>query len=128
MVDLATLTGAIGIALGQQAAGLFSNNDELQTALLAASKESGERLWPMPMWDEYMETIKGDMAEVKNSGGRGSGVSTSAKFIEHFTEGYPWAHLDIANVAWTGSEKDPLSAKGATGYGVRLLVDLAESY
>ena len=128
VVDLATLTGAIGVALGQQAAGLFSNNEQLQDALLAASRASMERLWPMPMWDEYMETIKGDMAEVKNSGGRASGVSSSAKFIEHFTEGYPWAHLDIANVAWTTSEKDALTPKGATGYGVRLLVELAESY
>ena len=128
VVDLATLTGAIGVALGQQAAGLFSNNEELQAALLAASAGSRERLWPMPMWDEYMDTIKGDMAEVKNSGGRASGVSSSAKFIEHFTEGYPWAHLDIANVAWTTSEKDVLTPKGATGFGVRLLADLAESY
>jgi leucyl aminopeptidase len=128
VVDLATLTGAIGVALGQQAAGLFSNDDALQAALLGASTKSRERLWPMPMWDEYMDTIKGDMAEVKNSGGRASGVSSSAKFIEHFTEGYPWAHLDIANVAWTTSEKDALTPKGATGFGVRLLVDLAESY
>ena len=82
----------------------------------------------MPMWDEYNETIKSDMAEVKNSGGRASGVSSSAKFLEHFTEGYPWAHLDIANVAWATSEKDALTPKGATGYGVRLLVDLAEAY
>ena len=128
VVDLATLTGAIGIALGQQAAGLFSNNDALQAALLAASTASGERLWPMPMWDEYTEAIKGDMAEVKNSGGRAGGVSTSAKFIEHFTEGYPWAHLDIANVAWTTTEREALAPKGATGFGVRLLVDLAEAY
>ncbi len=128
VVDLATLTGAIGVALGQQAAGLFSNNDELQAALMAASVKSAERLWPMPMWDEYMEAIKGDMAEVKNSGGRAGGVSTSAKFIEHFTEGYPWAHLDIANVAWSATEREALNPKGATGYGVRLLVDLAEAY
>jgi leucyl aminopeptidase len=126
VVDLATLTGAIGVALGQQAAGLFSNNDELQTALMAASAKSAERLWPMPMWDEYMEAIKGDMAEVKNSGGRGGGVSTSAKFIEHFIEDYPWAHLDIANVAWSTAEREALNPKGATGFGVRLLVDLAE--
>ena len=125
VVDLATLTGAIGIALGQQAAGLFSNNEELQTGLMRAAAASGERLWPMPMWDEYNDTIKSDMAEVKNSGGRASGVSSSAKFIEHFTEGYPWAHLDIANVAWMTSEKDALTPKGATGYGVRLLVELA---
>lgn len=128
VVDLATLTGAIGVALGQQAAGLFSNNDELQNAVMAASAKSSERLWPMPMWEEYMDTIKGDMAEVRNSGGRTSGVSSSAKFIEHFTEGYPWAHLDIANVAWVLSDKDAMTPKGATGFGVRLLVDLAESY
>ena len=128
VVDLATLTGAIGVALGSQAAGLFGNDEALQAALQAASTVSGERLWPMPMWDEYMEVIKGDMAEVKNSGGRTGGVSSSAKFIEHFTEGYPWAHLDIANVAWATSEKAPLQPKGATGFGVRLLVDLAEAF
>jgi leucyl aminopeptidase len=128
VVDLATLTGAIGVALGSQAAGLFGNDEALQAALQTASTVSGERLWPMPMWDEYMEVIKGDMAEVKNSGGRTGGVSSSAKFIEHFTEGYPWAHLDIANVAWATSEKAPLQPKGATGFGVRLLVDLAEEF
>jgi leucyl aminopeptidase len=127
VVDLATLTGAIGVALGQQAAGLFSNDSALQNALLAAAEGSGERLWPMPMWDEYMEAIKGDLAEVKNTGGRAGGVSTSAKFIEHFTEGYPWAHLDIANVAWSGSEKDATTPKGATGFGVRLLVQWVEA-
>jgi leucyl aminopeptidase len=127
VVDLATLTGAIGIALGPQAAGLFSNHNGLQEALIAASHQSGERLWPMPMWDEYNEAIKGDMAEVKNSGGRTGGVSTSAKFIEHFTEGYPWAHLDIANVAWSTAEREATHPKGATGYGVRLLVALAEA-
>ncbi|MCB0066920.1 MAG: hypothetical protein KDD77_07215, partial [Caldilineaceae bacterium] len=128
VVDLATLTGAIGIALGTQAAGLFDNNADLEAALMGASAQSGERLWPMPMWEEYMEPIKGDMGEVKNSGGRGGGVSTSAKFIEHFTEGYLWAHLDIANVAWSTTERDAMTPKGATGFGVRLLVDLAESY
>lgn len=126
VVDLATLTGAIGVALGPHAAGLFSNDDALQEALMTASKRSGERLWPMPMWEEYKEAIQSDMAEVKNSGGRNSGVSTSAKFIEHFTEGYPWAHLDIASVAWTTAERNALTPKGATGYGVRLLAELAE--
>lgn len=128
VVDLATLTGAIGIALGTQAAGLFSNNDELQTALLTAAERSGERLWPMPMYEEYVDDIKSDMAELKNSGGRFGGVSTSAKFIEHFTEGYPWAHLDIASMVWSGGDKDPATPKGATGYGVRLLVALAEAF
>jgi leucyl aminopeptidase len=128
VVDLATLTGAIGIALGTQAAGLFSNNDALQNALLGAADRSGERLWPMPMYDEYLEEIKSDMAELKNSGGRFGGVSTSAKFIEHFTEGYPWAHLDIASMVWASGDKDPATPKGATGYGVRLLVELAETF
>lgn len=128
VVDLATLTGAIVIALGSQAAGLFSNNENVENALLASAARTGERLWPMPMYDEYMDDIKSDMAEVKNSGGRTGGVATSAKFIEHFTEGYPWAHLDIAAMAWTSSDKDPATPKGATGYGVRLLVDLAQTF
>lgn len=128
VVDLATLTGAIGIALGSQAAGLFSNNDALQKALLTAADHSGERLWPMPMYEEYVDDIKSDMAELKNSGSRFGGVSTSAKFIEHFTEGYPWAHLDIASMVWASADKDPATPKGATGYGVRLLVALAEAF
>lgn len=128
VVDAATLTGAIGVALGPHAAGLFVNHDALKDALLTASSRSAERIWQMPLYDEYMDAIKGDMAEVKNSGGRGGGVGTSAKFIEHFTEGYPWAHLDIANVAWMSNEKDPLNSKGATGFGVRLFVELAKSF
>jgi leucyl aminopeptidase len=128
VVDLATLTGAIGVALGPQAAGLFANNDSLRDALLGAAERTGERLWPMPLYDEYMDDIKGEMAEVKNSGGRTNGVGTSAKFIEHFTEGYPWAHLDIASMVWTNSDKDAVTPKGATGYGVRLLVDLAQTF
>lgn len=128
VVDTATLTGAIGVALGPHAAGLFVNDDGLKDAIVAASERSAERVWHMPLFDEYKDAIKGDMAEVKNSGGRGGGVGTSAKFIEHFTEGYPWAHLDIANVAWVTSEKAPLFPKGATGFGVRLFVELAKAY
>jgi leucyl aminopeptidase len=128
VVDLATLTGAIGVALGPQAAGLFANDRALQEALLAAAERSGERLWPMPMYDEYKEEIKSDMAEVKNSGGRDAGVSTSAKFLEHFTEGYPWAHLDIASMAWAKKELGAAIPKGATGYGVQLLVEIAKAY
>ena len=81
----------------------------------------------MPMYAEYADEIKSDMAEVKNSGGRTSGVSSSAKFIEHFTEGYPWAHLDIASMVWTDADANPVNPKGATGYGVRLLVELANA-
>jgi leucyl aminopeptidase len=128
VVDLATLTGAVVVALGKQAAGLFSNHEALQHALVQAAERSGERLWPMPMYEEYKESIRSDMAEVKNSAGRSSGISASAKFIEHFTEEYPWAHLDIAGMVWTDSDKNPLIPKGATGYGVRLLVELAGTY
>jgi len=125
VVDLATLTGAVGIALGAQAAGLFSNDDSVRDGLLAASAASGERLWPLPLWDEYKEAIKSEMAQVKNSGGRMGGVSTSAKFLEHFTEGYPWAHLDIAAMVLSDSGS-ALAPKGATGFGVRLLVAFAQ--
>jgi leucyl aminopeptidase len=128
VVDLATLTGAVGIALGSQAAGLFANNEALQDALLAAAHASGERLWPMPMYDEYNDEIQSEMAEVKNSAGRMAGVAASAKFIEHFTEGYPWAHLDIAAMVWSQSDGNALAPKGATGYGVRLLIELAQAY
>lgn len=128
VVDLATLTGAIGIALGPYAAGLFYNEAWLREEMLAASERSGDRLWPMPLFDEYMEAIKGDLAEVKNSGGRSGGVGTSAKFLEHFTEGYPWAHLDIASVAWSTADKEPIHPKGASGFGVRVLVELASHF
>lgn len=125
VVDLATLTGAVGIALGKVRGGLFANNAGLQDALMAAGERSGDKLWPFPMDEEYVEGIKSDMAEVKNSGGKGSGLSSSAKFLEHFTEGYPWAHLDIASMVWSDTDKGAESPKGATGYGVRLLVELA---
>ncbi len=128
VVDLATLTGAIGIALGTQAAGLFSNDSSLQDALVAAADKSGDRVWPMPMYDEYMDTIKSDMAQVKNSGSRTSGVSSSAKFLEHFTEGYPWAHLDIAYMALHGKGGGAEGTKGASGYGVQLLTALAQTF
>lgn len=125
VVDLATLTGAVGVALGKVRAGLFANDSALQDALMAAGERSGDKLWPFPMDQEYADSIKSDMAEVKNSGGAGSGVASSAKFLEHFTEGYPWAHLDIAAMAWADSGKGAENPKGATGFGVRLLVELA---
>ena len=128
VVDLATLTGSVVVALGPHAAGLFSNDDGLRDRLLDASEESGERLWPLPLYDEYMDAIRSDMAEVKNSGGRAGGVGTSAKFIEHFTEGYPWAHLDIAGVSWSQKSVDSFTPKGATGFGVRLLMNFVENF
>ncbi|MEM7538338.1 MAG: leucyl aminopeptidase [Chloroflexota bacterium] len=128
VIDLATLTGAAVVALGSQAAALFANDDTLRDGLLAASTTTRERIWPMPLYDEYKQEIKSDMAEVKNSGGRGGGVATSAKFLEHFTEGYPWAHLDIAGVSWCKKRPNAYTPKGATGFGVRLLVEFAMNY
>ena len=129
VVDLATLTGAISFALGPHAAGLFTEDDALRDRLLAAAGATGERLWPMPMYAEYADAIKSDFADVKNSTApdKYAGVSTSAKFLQHFTEGYPWAHLDIAGMAWLATAR-PMHPKGATAFGVRLLVQLLRDW
>jgi len=127
VVDIATLTGAQSIALGPQAAAVFSNDAELTGKLLAAAAASDERLWRMPLYDEYEEAIKSQVADVKNSAGRYSGIGTSAKFLEHFTEDYPWAHVDMASMAFSDEDK-PARPKGATGYGVRLFTAFLEEY
>ena len=121
MVDLATLTGAIIVALGNEYAGLFANNDELAERLIAAGKAVGEKLWRMPLGDSYDRAIDSDAADVKNIGGdRGAGSTIGAQFIKRFVNDVPWAHLDIAGVAW--SKKDSATVpKGATAFGVRLL-------
>lgn len=121
MIDLATLTGAITVALGYEYAGLFSNNDKLSTMLADAGTQVGEPLWRLPMGKAYDKDINSDVADVKNIGsGRGAGSITAAHFLERFVNKTPWAHLDIAGMAWEKSDK-PLTGKGATGYGVRLL-------
>jgi leucyl aminopeptidase len=127
VVDLATLTAAQRIALGPQAAALFSNEDTLASTLLDASIASGERLWRMPLYEEYRDAIKSQVADVKNSGGRHGGLGTSAKFLEHFTEGYPWAHIDMASMSLSEEER-PAQPRGATGYGVRLLTAFLEAW
>jgi leucyl aminopeptidase len=127
VVDIATLTGTQAMALGPQAAAVFSNSDDLATALLAAADASGDRLWRMPLYDEYAEAIKSQVADVKNTGGRTGGIGTSAKFIEHFTEGYPWAHVDMASMGLAEDDK-PAQPKGATGYGVRLFTAFLEGF
>jgi leucyl aminopeptidase len=121
MVDLATLTGAIIIALGNDYAGLYSNNDELSQNLLAASGAEGEPLWRMPLPDQYNRQIDSMIADVKNTGGRPGGSITAALFIQRFVNGLPWAHLDIASTAWKKPSTVPTIPDGATGYGVRLL-------
>ena len=120
MIDLATLTGAIMVSLGREHAGLFSNNDALSERLLAAGKAVQEPLWRMPMGDAYDKLINSDIADMKNIGNRYGGSITAAQFLQRFVKDTPWAHLDIAGMAWT--EKDSaVVPKGASGYGVRLL-------
>ena len=127
VIDLATLTGACVVALGQGiAAGIFCNDEALQDKLVASGKAVHERLWPLPLWDDYKKAIKSPVADMKNSGGRSSGVASSAVFLQEFTD-YPWAHLDIAGSAL--AEKDgPYTPAGATGYGVRLLVEFLRNW
>jgi leucyl aminopeptidase len=120
IVDLATLTGAIIISLGNEYGGLFANDDGLADKLLAAGKASGDQLWRFPLGDAYNKLIDSPIADMKNVGPRGAGSITAAQFIQRFVDdGVKWAHLDIAGMAW--ADKDgPTWAKGATGYGVRL--------
>ena len=121
IVDLATLTGAIIISLGHVHAGLFCNDDELADRLMKAGRAVGEPLWRMPLGEEYDQAIKSEAADMKNTGDRAGGSITAAQFLKRFIENdLPWAHLDIAGTAWSSKDR-PLSAKGATGFGVRLL-------
>lgn len=120
MIDLATLTGAIIIALGHEKAGLFSNDDQLAAQLTAASLAVGEPLWRLPLGDEYDKLIKSDIADMKNVGSRGGGSITAAQFLQRFVGKTPWAHLDIAGVAWAKCDHGVVP-KGASAFGVRLL-------
>ncbi|MHC4973812.1 MAG: leucyl aminopeptidase [Planctomycetota bacterium] len=122
IIDLATLTGACVVALGDAAAGLFSNDDGVRDRLTAAAESAGEPLWPLPLYPRYTEMMKSPYADLRNGGGRWGGACTAAAFLQEFVAGVPWAHLDIAGTAWT--ERDAgYQRKGATGYGVRLLWD-----
>ena len=129
IVDLATLTGAIIISLGNEHAGLFSNDDKLSEQLTAAGKAVGEPLWRQPMGPEYDKLIDCDAADMKNiGGGRAGGSITAAQFLQRFIkQGTPWAHLDIAGVAWSTKEKATVP-KGGTGFGVRLLDNFVATY
>jgi leucyl aminopeptidase len=120
IVDIATLTGASTIALGQEAIAMLGKDEALKRKLRDAGETTGERVWELPLWDEYYDLIKSDIADVKNSGGRSGSVITAAALLSQFVQAYPWAHLDIASTAWTDKER-PYTPKGATGIGVRLL-------
>lgn len=123
VIDLATLTGACVIALGHTASGLMSTDDKLLEKIRAAADATGEKVWPLPLYEEYAEQIKSDIADLKNTGGRPAGTITAGYFLKEFAGEFPWAHLDIAGTAWTAKPR-PYTPKGATGVGVRLLLEL----
>ena len=127
MVDLATLTGAIMVALGTEYAGLFSNNDELAERLAKVGLETGERVWRMPLGPEYDKLIDSQFADMKNAGVRHGGSITAAQFLQRFVDGTPWAHLDIAGTAM-GAPKSEINQSWGSGYGVRLLDRLVADY
>jgi len=124
LVDAATLTGAIVVALGHLNVGLFSNNDAMRDRVLRAAQAEGERMWPMPLEDDYKDYLKSAFADLANVGGRWGGAITAAYFLKEFAEDTPWVHLDIAGTAWLDDAK-PFMAKGPTGLPVRTLVRLA---
>jgi leucyl aminopeptidase len=122
IIDVATLTGACQVALGNICSGAFTNNQPLVDKVIAAGQEVGEPAWQLPMFDEYKELIKSDFADIKNTGGRYGGAITAAKFLEEFIDKTPWVHLDIAGTSDTDKDKGYL-VKGATGVPVRTLVN-----
>jgi leucyl aminopeptidase len=124
LVDAATLTGAVAVALGHLNVGLFASEDAMRDRLLAASRAEGERMWPLPLEDDYKEYLKSAFADIANVGGRWGGAVTAAVFLKEFAEDTPWVHLDIAGTAWLDESK-PYLAKGPTGLPVRTLVRLA---
>jgi leucyl aminopeptidase len=122
MIDLATLTGACVVALGHEASGLMGNSRRLLNSLKQAGEHCGERVWELPLWDSYGEAMKSDIADLKNAGSRDGGSITAGWFLKQFVGTIPWAHLDIAGTAWRDKAL-PCSPKGATGVGVRLLIE-----
>jgi leucyl aminopeptidase len=119
VLDIATLTGAIVVALGHAASGVMGTDERLIEELRGAGDRAGERVWPLPLWDEYRDLMKSDIADVKNAGGRPAGSISAGWFLREFVDGFPWAHLDIAGTAYTERE-DTTRVKGPTGVGVRL--------
>ena len=121
-IDAATLTGAVVIALGHHAIGMLGNDEPLLAEVRDAGERAGERCWPLPLWDDYRELLKSDVADVKNSGGRAAGTIAGAWFLREFVDGFPWVHLDIAGTAYLEGE-GPSHAKGPTAIGVRLFTE-----
>jgi leucyl aminopeptidase len=126
LVDIATLTGAISVALGRITTGLFGSPPEFVELVRGIAERAGDRCWPLPIFDEYKDQLRSEIADMVNTGGRMGGAITAALFLREFTGGLPWAHLDIAGTAWAEDAK-PFMPKGPTGVGVRTLVELAFS-
>ncbi len=124
LVDVATLTGACVVALGKAATGLFGQPDAWVEVIRSTAQRAGDRCWPMPLYEEYAEQLRSEIADMMNSGGRPAGSCTAAMFLKEFAGGLPWAHLDIAGTAWADENK-PWQPKGATGVAVRTLAELA---
>jgi leucyl aminopeptidase len=123
LVDVATLTGACMVALGRAASGLFGHPESFIERVGAAGQRAGDRLWPLPVFDEYREMLRSEVADIVNSAGRWAGASTAAAFLREFVKDKPWAHLDIAGTAWA-EERKAYQPKGATGVAVRTLTEL----
>ena len=126
LIDLATLTGAIIVSIGQEKAGMFSNSNSLSNLLEKVGKEVGEHVWNMPIDSSYEKDISSDIADMKNAGPRFGGSITAACFLERFVEKCPWSHMDIAGMAWS-SKDAPTVPKGGTGWGVRTLNQLVKA-
>ena len=126
IIDVATLTGACVVALGEDVIGMMGKDDKLKSDIYRASQTTGELVWELPLWDHYSELIKSDIADYKNSSGRMAGTITAAAFLSKFVGNYPWVHLDIAGPAWTAKDK-PYVPKGASGVTVRLLVEYLQN-
>jgi len=128
IVDVATLTGACVVALGKWATGLFGNNERLVDLVRRAGENTAERAWPLPLWEGHRKAVRSEVADVKNTGaGREAGSSTAAAFLAAFVGDTPWVHLDIAGTGWT-SKTTAYQPRGATGVGVRLLLEVLEGW
>jgi len=125
LIDAATLTGAVVVALGGVNAGVFANNDEMYARFEKAEQRAGEKMWRMPLDDEYREQIRSGIADIKNTGGRYGGAVTAAMFLKEFVDDTPWIHLDIAGTAWTEENKSWI-AQGPSGIAVRSIVEFVK--
>ena len=127
IIDMATLTGSCIIALGNDVSAIMGNDKKIIDRINVSSGKTGEKVWQLPLWEEYGELLKSDIADLKNVGGRPAGTITAGYFLKEFVEDIPWVHIDIAGTAWTNKDK-PYVPKGASGVCVRLLLNMLENW